>query len=54
MAYQRKQYYRPLSAKINYFLKKFKVALWFILAAVLLAGFKYRISIADYIQTFFW
>jgi hypothetical protein len=54
MAYRQRKRYRTRGEVLRAFYKKFKIVLWFLLIALVIYCWMNRISIIDYIKTYFY
>lgn len=54
MAYRRIKKYRTRKDYIRIFYQKFKVAIWFFFVFLLLWLWQNRVSVRDYLKTFFY
>lgn len=54
MAYRREKRYKTLSDRMFVFFKKFKMVILFGLIFLAILAVKYRVSLWDYLKTFFY
>jgi len=54
VAYRKRQKYRTRKDIVVAFYKKFKVVLWFVFIALLIYCWMNKVSILDYLKTYFY
>jgi hypothetical protein len=54
MTYIKHKRYRTRKDIVLSFYKKFKVVLWFMLIALVILAWIYRVSLTDYLKTYFY